>query len=266
MIIDIFKVFLLSLVEAFTEFIPVSSTGHMILLENLIKLSENKVFVNAFQIIIQLGAILAVVVVFFNEIYPFKYKGEKRNELFSLWKKIIVAVLPAVILGLLFDDLIDKYLFNPIIVSIMLVIYVVLLVFIESKKVKVESVKDISYTMAIYIGLFQCLAMIPGTSRSAATIIGAMLIGLSRIAATEFSFYLAIPTMLGATSLKLIKLGNILTSYELILIFLGLILTFIMSLYIIKGFMKYIKNRDFKLFGYYRIILGLIVLIFSLWR
>ena len=206
MILDIFKVFLLSLVEAFTEFIPVSSTGHMILLENLIKLSENKVFVNAFQIIIQLGAILAVVVVFFNEIYPFKYKGEKRNELFSLWKKIIVAVL------------------------------------------------------------FQCLAMIPGTSRSAATIIGAMLIGLSRIAATEFSFYLAIPTMLGATSLKLIKLGNILTSYELILIFLGLILTFIMSLYIIKGFMKYIKNRDFKLFGYYRIILGLIVLIFSLWR
>lgn len=268
MIIDIFKVFLLSLVEAFTEFIPVSSTGHMILLENLIKLSENKVFVNAFQIIIQLGAILAVVVVFFNEIYPFKYKGEKRNELFSLWKKIIVAVLPAVILGLLFDDLIDKYLFNPIIVSIMLVIYGVLLVFIESKnkKVNVESVKDISYTMAIYIGLFQCLAMIPGTSRSAATIIGAMLIGLSRIAATEFSFYLAIPTMLGATSLKLIKLGNILTYYELILIFLGLILTFIMSLYIIKGFMKYIKNRDFKLFGYYRIILGLIVLIFSLWR
>ena len=263
MIIDIFKVFLLSLVEAFTEFIPVSSTGHMILLENLIKLSENKVFVNAFQIIIQLGAILAVVVVFFNEIYPFKYKGEKRNELFSLWKKIIVAVLPAVVLGLLFDDL-----FNPIIVSIMLVIYGVLLVFIESKnkKVKVESVKDISYMMAIYIGLFQCLAMIPGTSRSAATIIGAMLIGLSRIAATEFSFYLAIPTMLGATSLKLIKLGNILTSYELILIFLGLILTFIMSLYIIKGFMKYIKNRDFKLFGYYRIILGLIVLIFSLWR
>ena len=268
MIIDIFKVFLLSLVEAFTEFIPVSSTGHMILLETLIKLSENKVFVNAFQIIIQLGAILAVVVVFFNEIYPFKYKGEKRNELFSLWEKIIVAVLPAVVLGLLFDDLIDKYLFNPIIVSIMLVIYGVLLVFIESKnkKVKVESVKDISYTMAIYIGLFQCLAMIPGTSRSAATIIGAMLIGLSRVAATEFSFYLAIPTMLGATSLKLIKLGNILTSYELILIFLGLILTFIMSLYIIKGFMKYIKNRDFKLFGYYRIILGLIVLIFSLWR
>ncbi|CAM3189108.1 MULTISPECIES: undecaprenyl-diphosphate phosphatase [Streptobacillus] len=261
MLLDILKVFILSLIEAFTEFIPVSSTGHMILADRYINLSSNKEFVTAFQVIIQLGAILAVVIIFFKKLYPFIYKGEKRQALLNLWGKIIVAVLPAVVLGLLFDDYIEEHFFDVNIVAIMLLIYGVLLIIIESKKRKssVNDIVNLTYTMAIGIGLFQCLAMIPGTSRSAATIIGAMFLGLNRIIATEFSFFLAIPTMLGATTLKLIKIGSFLSTYELFLIFLGLVFTFIMSLLIINSFLKYIKKHDFKVFGYYRIIIALLI-------
>ncbi|NYV28405.1 undecaprenyl-diphosphate phosphatase [Streptobacillus felis] len=263
MLIDIFKVFILSLIEAFTEFIPVSSTGHMILADKYINLSNNKEFVTAFQVIIQLGAILAVVVIFFKKLYPFMYKGEKRKNLIVLWTKIIVAVLPAVILGLLLDDYIEEHFFNATVVSVMLLIYGILLIFIERKnrKQNITNLNNISYTMALSIGLFQCLAMIPGTSRSAATIIGAMFLGLNRVAATEFSFFLAIPTMLGATALKLIKIGSLLSAYELLLIFIGLLLTFIMSLMIINSFLRYIKKHDFKVFGYYRIIIAILILL-----
>ena len=266
MFIDIIKVFLLSVVEAFTEFLPVSSTGHMILLESFLKLSSNEKFVQAFQVIIQLGAILAVVVIFFEKLYPFMYKGRKRQELLNLWKKIIVAVLPVVVIGLLFGDFIEAKLFNPITVAIMLIVYGILLIFIENrnKRARVNKLENITYKQAIYIGIFQCLAMIPGTSRSASTIIGAMLIGLNRIVATEFSFFLAIPTMMGATALKILKIAKFLTVYEISLIILGFLLTFILSLFIIKFFLTYIKKNDFKIFGYYRIILRILILIYFL--
>ena len=269
MILDIVKVVLLSLVEGLTEFIPVSSTGHMIIVEQFLKLSENKQFVNAFEIIIQLGAILSVVVYYWNKIWPFSSKLllQKRKEIILMWIKIIIAVLPAVVLGLLFDDVIDEHLFNPMIVSVMLVVYGILLIWLESgkkRKEKFKTIAELPVITALEIGIFQCLAMIPGTSRSAATIIGGVLLGLNRVLATEFSFFLAIPTMLGATLLKIIKIGSGLGGYEWFLIALGFILSFIFAYGVIKVFMNYIKKHDFKIFGYYRIIVGIIILILFL--
>lgn len=266
MFLDLLKVFILSLVEGLTEFIPVSSTGHMIIVDSFIKLSNNRQFVNAFNVIIQLGAILAVVVYFWDKIYPFSKKNDftKNNSILKMWKKIIIGVLPAVILGLLFDEIIEKYFFNPITVSITLFFYGIVLIVIEktnkNNNKKVTNVNDISFKIALLIGFFQCLAMIPGTSRSAATIIGGMMLGLNRVAAAEFSFFLAIPTMLGATTLKVIKLGNILTGYEWFLIFLGAILSFIFSLIVIRKLMSYIQKNNFSVFGYYRCILAIIIL------
>jgi len=269
MILDILKVILMSLVEGLTEFIPVSSTGHMIIVEQFLKLSENKQFVNAFEIIIQLGAILSVVVYYWNKIWPFSSKllPQKRKEIILMWIKIIVAVLPAVVLGLLFDDVIDEHLFNPMTVSVMLVVYGILLIWLESGKKRKEKFKNIAelpIITAVEIGVFQCLAMVPGTSRSAATIIGGVLLGLNRVLATEFSFFLAIPTMLGATLLKIIKIGSGLGGYEWFLIALGFIFSFIFAYGVIKVFMNYIKKHDFKIFGYYRIIVGIIILILFL--
>ena len=269
MILDIVKVVLLSLVEGLTEFIPVSSTGHMIIVEQFLKLSENKQFVNAFEIIIQLGAILSVVVYYWNKIWPFSSKLllQKRKEIILMWIKIIIAVLPAVVLGLLFDDVIDEHLFNPMIVSVMLVVYGILLIWLESgkkRKEKFKTIAELPIITAVEIGIFQCLAMVPGTSRSAATIIGGVLLGLNRVLATEFSFFLAIPTMLGATLLKIIKIGSGLGGYEWFLIALGFILSFIFAYGVIKVFMNYIKKHDFKIFGYYRIIVGIIILILFL--
>ena len=269
MILDIVKVVLLSLVEGLTEFIPVSSTGHMIIVEQFLKLSENKQFVNAFEIIIQLGAILSVVVYYWHKIWPFspKLSPKKRKEIVIMWMKIIVAVLPAVVLGLLFDDVIDEHLFNPMTVSVMLVVYGILLIWLESgkkRKEKFKTIAELPVITALEIGIFQCLAMIPGTSRSAATIIGGVLLGLNRVLATEFSFFLAIPTMLGATLLKIIKIGSGLGRYEWFLIALGFILSFVFAYGVIKIFMNYIKKHDFKIFGYYRIIVGIIILILFL--
>lgn len=251
--ITILKVIFLSFIEGLTEFIPVSSTGHMIIVEHFMKLSENRQFVNAFYIIIQLGAILSVIVYFFRKIFPLNIQ---------LWKKIVVAVMPAVLLGLLFDDYIDKYLFSPIIVSATLIIYGLILIFLEkgTKTFKIDNINDVSYSTAFTIGVFQCLAMIPGTSRSASTIIGAMLLGVNRIVATEFSFFLAIPTMLGATVLKLVKVRGLVT-YEYFLIFLGFIFSFIFAYIFISIFLNYIKKHSFAIFGYYRIVLGILVLI-----
>ena len=269
MILDIVKVVLLSLVEGLTEFIPVSSTGHMIIVEQFLKLSENKQFVNAFEIIIQLGAILSVVVYYWNKIWPFssKISSQKRKEITLMWIKIIIAVLPAVVLGLLLDDVIDEHLFNPMTVSVMLVVYGILLIWLESgkkRKEKFKTIAELPVITALEIGIFQCLAMVPGTSRSAATIIGGVLLGLNRVLATEFSFFLAIPTMLGATLLKIIKIGSGLGGYEWFLIALGFVLSFIFAYGVIKIFMNYIKKHDFKIFGYYRIIVGIIILIFFL--
>lgn len=266
MIFDILKVIILSLVEGLTEFIPVSSTGHMIIVDKFLKLSDNQSFVNAFEIIIQLGAILAVVVYFWHKLWPFSKgltKAQSRGIILK-WIKIIIAVLPAVVLGLLFDDIIDKYLFNVTVVASMLVFYGIVLIWVENGKRGnrgISTVKDIPISKLIGIGLFQCLAMIPGTSRSAVTIIGGVLLGLNRVLATEFSFFLAVPTMLGATLLKIVKMGAKLTGYEWMLIALGFVLSFIFAYIVIKVFMNYIKKHNFKIFGYYRIILGIAVFI-----
>ena len=266
MIFSIIKVFILSLVEGLTEFVPVSSTGHMIIVDQFLKLSDNKVFVDAFKIIIQLGAILSVVVYYWKKIFPFA-KGntkQKSMDIIAMWVKIVIAVIPAVILGLKFDDIIEEKFFNSLTVSIMLVFYGILLIWIETRKKKeekIKSIKEMTIPLALGVGLFQCLAMIPGTSRSAATIIGGVLLGLNRVLATEFSFFLAIPTMLGATLLKIVKIGNVLTMEEWFLIGLGFVLSFIFAYAVIKVFMDYIKKHDFKVFGYYRIILGIIMLL-----
>ncbi len=266
MFLDIIKVLILSLVEGLTEFIPVSSTGHMIIAEHFLKLSENAGFVSAFQIIIQLGAILSVVVYFWDRIWPFSRKISKnrRREIIEMWIKIVIAVLPAVVLGLLLDDIIEEYFFNPITVSIMLIFYGIILILIESGKRKNDKIKNISelpLLTAFGIGIFQCLAMVPGTSRSASTIIGGVLLGLNRVLATEFSFFLAIPTMVGASLLKIVKMMDSLSLYEWFLIGLGFVLSFIIAYLVIKIFMDYIKKHDFKIFGYYRIVLGIITLI-----
>ncbi len=266
MFLSIIKVFILSLVEGLTEFVPVSSTGHMIIVDNFLKLSNNKEFVSAFQIIIQLGAILSVVVYYWKRIFPFS-KGnskEKMMEIIQMWIKIVIAVLPAIVLGLLLDDIIEEKFFNPLTVSIMLVFYGVILVWLESKnkkKVKYETIKNVPLKVAFGVGLFQCLAMIPGTSRSAATIIGGVLLGLNRVLATEFSFFLAIPTMIGASLLKIVKMGNNLMLNEWLLIGVGFALSFVVAYLVIKIFMNYIKKHNFKIFGYYRIILGIIMII-----
>lgn len=281
MILNLIKVLILSLVEGITEFLPVSSTGHLILVNQFVKL-EPEGFSNAFNVIIQLGAILSVVVIYFEKLNPWakskqelpkKYKDLNAQSkayylathpdktTINLWLKVIVGVLPAMVLGLLFDDLIDAYLFNPITVAAMLLLWGIIIIFIEKKNktIKYDSLKDVPYTTIIMIGLFQCLAMVPGTSRSAATIIGAMILGLSRPAAAEFSFFLAIPTMLGATLLKLIKNLGDFTGTEWTLILLGMILSFIVAFIVIKQFLAYVKKQDFIPFGIYRIILAVIV-------
>lgn len=266
MILDILKVFLLSLVEGLTEFVPVSSTGHMIIVNQFLKLSEHKEFVDAFMIIIQLGAILSVIFYYWKKIFPFA-KGndkEKQIEIIQMWVKIVIAVLPSVVLGFLFDDIIEEKFFNTMNVSIMLIFYGILLILIESKKKKngkFTSISKMPIQIALGVGFFQCLAMIPGTSRSAATIIGGVLLGLNRGLATEFSFFLAIPTMIGATLLKILKMGAIFSAYEWFLIGIGFVLSFIFAYAVIKVFLDYIKKHDFKIFGYYRIFLGIIMII-----
>lgn len=286
-IIDLLKVIVLGVIEGFTEFLPVSSTGHLILADQFIKL-EPQGFANAFMVIIQLGAILSVIIINFDKLNPFGKKflpqskmdfynstnGQTKayllfknadKEIISLWKKILIAIIPAGVLGLLFDDLIDEYLFNPLVVSMALVIYGLILIYIENKnkdkKPSIESFQDLDYKTAFLIGVFQCLAMVPGTSRSAATIIGALILGTNRLVATQFSFYLAIPTMIGATLLKLVKNFGAYTGYQWFLILIGFIVSFIVAYIVINRFIDYIKSNDFKVFAYYRIVLGIIVLI-----
>lgn len=282
MLIDFIKVLILSIVEGVTEFLPVSSTGHLILVNQFVKL-EPEGFSNAFNVIIQLGAILSVVVLYFERLNPWtkskirlprnydKLNGRSKayfilthpdKATINLWLKVIVGVLPAMVLGLLFDDLIDQYLFNPMTVAAMLLIWGLIIIFVEkrNKNIKYESLAEVPYMTILLIGFFQCLAMIPGTSRSAATIMGAMILGLSRPAAAEFSFFLAIPTMLGATALKLVKNLAGFSGYEWFLIALGMVLSFIVAYAVIKKFLTYVKNNDFIPFGIYRIILGILVL------
>ncbi len=266
--LDILRVLILSIVEGVTEFLPVSSTGHLILVNEFVSL-EPQSFSNSFNVIIQLGAILSVVVLYFEKLNPFsRNKSEKQKKMtVNLWLKVMAGVVPAMILGLLFDDFIDEYLFGPVTVTIALFTWGIIIIWIENKnkKIAIESVYKITYKTAFFIGLMQCFAMIPGTSRSAATIIGAMLLGCSRGAAAEFSFFLAIPTMIGATFLKLVKMflgGTIFTAWQWCLLFLGCVFSFIVATLVIKLFLNYVKKNDFKVFGYYRIVLSSVLLIY----
>lgn len=264
--IEILKAVLLGIVQGITEWLPVSSTGHMILVDEFVKLNFSPTFVSTFLVVIQFGSILAVLLIFFKKLNPFdssKSKVEKKETL-SLWAKVIVAVIPSGIIGVLFEEDIDRLFFNSTTVALALIIYGVIMIVIENrdKKPAVSDFSEVSYKLALGIGLFQCLALIPGTSRSGSTIIGATLLGASRYVAAEFSFFLAIPTMLGASLLKLVKTGFAFSGFEWLVLGVGSVVAFVVSVIVIKFFMDYIKKHDFKVFGYYRIVLGIIVLLY----
>ena len=266
-ILEILKVIIIGIVEGITEWLPISSTGHMILVDELIKLNASEEFKSMFMVVIQLGAILAVVVLYFRKLNPFsRGKSLKMRYLtIELWKKIIVACLPAAMLGVLIDDWLDAHLYNGFIVAMALIVYGVLFILIEnSNKKRVDSITkvySIDYQTALFIGAFQVLALIPGTSRSGATIIGGMILGASRSVPAEFSFFLSIPIMFGASLLKLVKFGFHYSMAEIVYLLLGMIVAFLVSIFSISFLLSWIKKNDFKFFGYYRIVLGLIVLV-----
>lgn len=268
--IDILKAIVFGIVEGITEWLPISSTGHLILLKQLMPLKVSESFWNMFEVVIQLGAILAVVLIFWHKIFPFrKERGRWHTDMriINLWIKIIVACIPAAIIGLLFDDKINALFYNPTSVSIALIVFGVLFIVIENRnrrmRPRVTKLGQLTYQTAIIIGLFQVLAAVfPGTSRSGATIIGALLIGVSRTVAAEFTFFLAIPVMFGASLLKLVKFGFHFTGLEIGILVVGMISAFIVSVIVIRFLMGYIKKHDFKVFGWYRIVLGIIVLLY----
>ncbi len=267
--IEFLKVVILGLVEGITEWLPISSTGHLILVEEFVKLDANDAFKEMFNVVIQLGAILAVVVLYFHKLNPFSPKKERsqRIETISLWMKVVVACIPAGVLGILLDDWMDEHFHNYIVVSIMLLVYGVLFLLIENWNKKntpsVTKLTDLTYKTALLIGAFQVLSLIPGTSRSGATIIGALLLGVSRYVAAEFTFFLAIPVMFGASAIKLLKFfkeGVGITGTEVAMLGIGCGVAFVISVIAIKFLMGYIKRNDFKVFGWYRIVLGVFVL------
>ena len=271
--LEIIKAIILGIVEGITEWLPISSTGHMILVDEFLKLNVSKEFMDMFLVVIQLGAIFAVILLYWKKIFPFKYDNGVKIEKNTLimWVKILIACVPAAIIGLLFDDQLNALFFNPTTVAVMLILFGILFIVIENynkgKKPKINSLAEITYTVAIMIGLFQLIAAIfPGTSRSGATIVGALLIGVSRTIAAEFTFFLAIPVMFGASALKLVKFGLqtgfAMTGNELTILLVGMVVAFVVSIIAIKFLMSYIKNNDFKAFGWYRIILGIIVLLY----
>ena len=268
--IEILKAILFGIVEGITEWLPISSTGHLILLKQLMPLKVSESFWNMFEVVIQLGAILAVVLIFWHKIFPFrKERGRWHTDMriINLWIKIIVACIPAAIIGLLFDDKINALFYNPTSVSIALIVFGVLFIVIENRnrrmRPRVTKLGQLTYQTAIIIGLFQVLAAVfPGTSRSGATIIGALLIGVSRTVAAEFTFFLAIPVMFGASLLKLVKFGFHFSGLEIGILVVGMVSAFIVSVIVIRFLMGYIKKHDFKVFGWYRIVLGIIVLLY----
>ena len=267
--LEILKAILFGIVEGITEWLPVSSTGHMILLDEFVKLRVSADFYEMFQVVIQLGAILAVILLFFQKLNPFssaKNELQKKNT-WQLWFKVVVAVLPSAVIGLLLDDWMDAHLYNYVVVAITLVLYGVAFLFAEKlnlkRSTKIQDVYDIDYRTALLIGAFQCLSLIPGTSRSGSTILGAILLGVGRAAGAEFSFFLAIPTMLGASALKLLKFmmsGVSATGLEIAVLLVGCVVSLIVSLLVIKALMEYVRKRSFAAFGVYRIALGVLVI------
>ena len=272
--LEIFKSILFGIVEGITEWLPISSTGHMILLDEFIKIKfQTPGFYELFQVVIQLGAILAVVLMYFKTICPFGFGKDKqeRKDTWNLWGKILVACLPAAIIGILFDDWLDEHLYNSVVVSLALIIYGIIFIVIESKQIGKRTTKelnDITYKQAVGVGCFQLLSLIPGTSRSGSTIIGGLILGLERSVAASFTFFLAIPVMAGASLLKLVKYvletGFTFVASDLLLLGVGCLVAFIVSILIIKFLMNYIRKHDFKVFGYYRIVLGVLVLVYFL--
>ena len=272
--LEIIKAIFFGIVEGITEWLPISSTGHMILFNELVKLDVSKEFYDMFQVVIQLGAIMAVVIIFWKQIFPFKKEDNKikiDNNIMSLWGKILVACIPAAIIGILFDEVFERLFYNYVCVALALIIFGILFIIIENKnkgkKSKVNSLKELTYNTVLLIGIFQLIAAIfPGTSRSGATIVGALLLGVSRTVAAEFTFFLAIPVMFGASLLKLVKFSFAFTGIELTILLVGMLVAFITSMFIIKFLMGYIKKHDFKVFGWYRIVLGIIVLIYAFFQ
>jgi len=268
-VLDIIKAIILGIIEGVTEFLPISSTGHLYLADEFIKLDEPTAFINMFMVVIQLGAILAVLVLYFNKLNPWARSKNQlaRHQTWTLWVKVIIAVLPSVIIGLPLNDWMDAHLTSWQVIATTLILYGILFILIENynrtKTPRFTDLNQLPLTLAISIGLFQVLAMVPGTSRSGATILGAILIGASRYVATEFSFFLAIPTMFGASSLKVLKYfvhGNTFTYSQVIVLLTGVIVSYIVAYLSIKFLLSYIKNNDFKSFGWYRIVLGIIVI------
>ena len=277
--IELLKVIFLEIVEGITEWLPVSSTGHLILVEEFIKLNVSEAFWEMFMVVIQLGAIMAVVVLYFKELWPFQNQKKAKGALeryvktdkMIMWFKIVVSCIPSIVIGLPFNDFIEAHFNNYLVVSIMLIVYGIFFILIENYNKKrtasINSVVEIGWKTAFLIGVFQLLAVIPGTSRSGATIIGGILLGTSRTVAAEYTFFLAIPTMFGASLLKLVKFGLNFTGTEAIILIVGTLVSFVVSILAIKFLMGYIKKHDFKVFGWYRIALGIVVLLFfSLFR
>lgn len=278
-ILEVIKAIILGIVEGITEWLPVSSTGHMILVDEFLKLKMSDEFKEMFEVVIQLGAILAVVLLYWKKIFPFGRKDNAhplkntgfgsyiKTDIFSMWFKVLVACVPAAVVGLLFDDKINELFYNPWTVAIALIVFGIAFIVIEkwnkSKSSRINDISELTYKTALIIGMFQLIAAIfPGTSRSGATIVGALLIGVSRVVAAEFTFYLAIPVMFGASLLKLVKFGFDFTGTELVILLSGMVTAFIVSVFVIKFLMDYIKKHDFTVFGWYRIVLGILVILY----
>ena len=273
MFLEILKAIIYGIVEGVTEWLPISSTGHLILLEQWLPLKASEAFMEMFDVVIQLGAILAVIVLFFHKLNPFSPKKNdvQKKKTWSLWFKVIVAVIPSAVLGFLLDDWMDAHLYNYVVVAIMLVVYGVAFILVErrnqGRKPRIRTTDQLSYQTAFLVGMFQVLALVPGTSRSGATILGAILLGMSRTAGAEFSFFLAIPTMLGASLLKGVKFvleGNAMAGGEVVSLIVASLVAFVVSLVAIRGLMDYVKKHSFSMFGVYRIVLGAAVLLYFL--
>lgn len=266
LIMELLKAVFLGIVEGITEWLPISSTGHMILVEKFIQLNASEAFKEMFFVVIQLGAILAVVLLYVQKLNPFSQNKsqQEKNDTLSIWYKVFVGVIPAGVCGFLFDDWLNEHLYNYQTVAIMLILYGILFIVIENRNKgrysRIETFRDLTYKTAFLIGMFQVLALIPGTSRSGATILGGILLGSSRYIAAEYSFFLSIPIMFGASALKLVKFGLNFTGIEMAILLTGMIVAFVVSVMAIRFLMQYIKTKDFKAFGWYRIVLGIVIL------
>ena len=269
-LIEILKVIFLGIVEGITEWLPISSTGHMLLVDEFLPLEASDAFKEMFFVVIQLGAILAVVLLFWNKMWPFQFRDKRRSifryEIWNMWFKVVVACIPGAIVTILFDDYIEAHFHTPVVIAATLILYGIAFIAIErwnkGRRPRVNRLRDLSYTTALLIGLFQVLSIIPGTSRSGSTIIGALLLGVSRTVAAEFTFFLAVPVMFGLSFLKLLKFGFAFTGAEIVILLIGCLVAFLVSVAVIKFLMDYIRKHDFSVFGVYRIALGVIVLVY----